>query len=111
MEKKKKKHYIFTDKKNPPRAVMSTILGIISIASIIIVVFLTFRAGGVAKRQYGTSLLLALIFSMIGEVLGVLSKTEKDMFYFFSYLGIVLNLLAIAAISVILYAGAYGSAI
>ena len=107
-EVKKKKNYIFTNKKNPPRAVMSTILGIISIAAIVIVIALTFRADGVAKRQYGTSVLLALIFSMVGVVLGVLSKMEKEMFYFFSYLGIVLNLLAIGAISFILYAGAYG---
>lgn len=107
-EVKKKKHYIFTNKKNPPRAIMSTVLGVISIAAIVIVIVLTFQADGVAKRQYGTSVLLALIFSMVGVVLGVLSKMEKEMFYFFSYLGIVLNLLAIGAISFILYAGAYG---
>lgn len=108
MENKKKRHYIFTDKKNPPRAVMSTILGTISITTIVLVIFLTFQAEGVAKRQYGTSLLLAMIFSLVGVVLGALSKTEKDRFYFFSYLGIILNLLDLAAISVILYAGAYG---
>ena len=53
-------------------------------------------------------MLLALIFSLTGIVLGVLSKLEKDMFYFFSYLGIILNLLAVCAVSFILYAGAYG---
>lgn len=107
-EVKKKKNYIFTNKKNPPRAIMSTILGVISIATIVLVIVLTFHADGVAKRQYGTSVLLALIFSMVGVVIGVLSKLEKEMFYFFSYLGIILNLLAIGAISLILYAGAYG---
>lgn len=87
---------------------MSTILGMISISAIIIVIVLSFQTDGVAKRQYGTSVLLALIFSLTGIVLGVLSKLEKDMFYFFSYLGIILNLLAVCAVSFILYAGAYG---
>lgn len=87
---------------------MSTILGTISVAGIVLVVFLTFQAGGVATRQYGTTLLLCMIFAFIGMILGILSKFEKDMFYFFSYLGIFLNLLALAGISVILYAGAYG---
>ena len=107
-EGKKKKHYIFTNKKNPTRGIMSTILGTISIAAIVIVIVLSFHADGVAKRQYGTTVLLALIFSLTGIVLGVLSKLEKDMFYFFSYLGIILNLLAVCAVSFILYAGAYG---
>lgn len=107
-EGRKKRHYIFTDKKNPPRGIMSTILGIIAITAIGLVIMLTFQAEGAAKRQYGTTVLLALIFSLVGIVLGILSKTEKEMFYFFSYLGIILNFLAICAVSLILYAGAYG---
>lgn len=108
MANKKKKHYIFTDKKNPPRAVMSSILGAISLGAIAVVTTLTFRTQGNAKGGYGASLFLATIFSLVGVVLGALAKTEKDKFYFFCYLGIFLNLLALGAISFILYAGAYG---
>lgn len=104
----KKKHYIFTDKKNPPRAVMSSILGVISLSAIAAVTTLSFQAQGAAKSEYGASLFLAMIFSFVGIVLGVLAKSEKDKFYFFCYLGIFLNLLALCAISFILYAGAYG---
>lgn len=104
----KKKNYIFTNKKNPPRAIMSTILGVISLGTIALVTVLCFQAQGEAKRQYGTSLFLAMIFAFVGVVLGVLAKSEKDKFYFFCYLGILLNLLALFGISFILYAGAYG---
>lgn len=107
-ESRKKRHYIFTDKKNPPIGIMSTILGAISITAIALVIVLTFQAEGVAESRYGTTVLLALIFSLTGIVLGILSKMEKEMFYFFSYLGIILNFLAICAVSFILYAGAYG---
>ncbi len=108
MANNKKKNYIFTNKKNPPRAIMSTILGVISLAAIAIVTILSFRAQGEAKRQYGTSLFLAMIFSLTGVTLGALAKSEKDKFFFFCYLGIFLNLLALFGISFILYAGAYG---
>lgn len=108
MANKKKKHYIFTDKKNPPRAVMSSILGVISLTAIAFVIAMTFRTQGSAKSGYGAGLFLATLFSLAGVVLGVLAKTEKDKFYFFCYLGIFLNLLALGAISFILYAGAYG---
>lgn len=87
---------------------MSTILGTISLGTIVLVTILSFQAGGAAKRQYGTSLFLAMIFSFVGVALGALAKTEKEKFYFFCYLGIILNLLALCAISAILYAGAYG---
>ncbi|MDE7238837.1 MAG: hypothetical protein K2N41_03900 [Lachnospiraceae bacterium] len=104
----KKKNYIFTDKKTPPRSVMYSILGVISLSAIAIVTTLTFQTQGNAKSQYGASLFLSMIFSFIGILLGVLAKAEKDKFYFFCYLGIFLNLLALCAISFILYAGAYG---
>lgn len=87
---------------------MSTILGTISLGTIVLVTILSFHARGAAKRQYGTSLFLAMIFSLVGVALGALAKTEKEKFYFFCYLGIILNLLALFAISAILYAGAYG---
>ena len=87
---------------------MSSILGVISLGAIALVTALSFQAQGNAKREYGASLFLAMIFSLVGVVLGALARSEKDKFYFFCYLGIILNMLALAAISFILYAGAYG---
>jgi hypothetical protein len=43
----------------------------------------------------------------VGIGLGLVSKTERDKFYLFTYVGIFLNVLALAMVSVILYAGAY----
>lgn len=104
----KKKHFIFTNKKNPPRAIMSSILGVIALSAVAIVTVLTFQAKGAAKSGYGAGLFLATVFALVGVVLGALAKSEKDKFYFFCYLGIFLNLLALGTISFILYAGAYG---
>ncbi len=100
--------FIFTNKEYSPKGVMSTILGIIDLAALLYVVYLTYQNGGVALPRYGSSALLITIFSFVGLIIGILSKTEPDRFYLFSYLGILLNIAALGGISFILFAGAYG---
>lgn len=84
---------------------MSTILGIISTISLGIVVYLTYRNGGEATVGYGITGLLATLFSLIGLIIGIITVREKEYFRLFPILGIVLNLLALAGVSLILYAG------
>ena len=79
----------------------------ISIASLGYIIVNSYRNDGQVPLQYGAVAFLTMLFAFAGIVLGVLSKSERDKFYFFSYLGIVLNVLVLAALSVILYAGAY----
>lgn len=86
---------------------MSTILGIISLGTLAYAVVMSYLKAGDIPRQYGAAAMLVMIFAFIGIILGVVSKTERDKFFFFTYLGIVLNVLALAVISIILYAGAY----
>ncbi len=100
-----KKNYIFTNKKYSEKSIMSAILGVISLGALIAAVYCTFLAGGEATIGYGVTGLLAAVFSVIGLLLGILSKLEKDMFYLFSYIGIVTNICAIAAIGYIIYVG------
>lgn len=86
---------------------MATILGVISLSSLVYIIYKSYTNAGKVPLQYGAVAFLTMIFAFAGIVLGVLSKSERDKFYFFSYLGIVLNVLVLAALSVILYAGAY----
>lgn len=84
---------------------MSTILGIISTASLGIVVYLTYLADGEAKVGYGVTGLLATIFSMIGLGLGIVTVRDKTYYRLFPWLGVVLNLVALGSISMMLYLG------
>ena len=97
--------YIFTNKKESKKGIMSAVLGIIALVSLFLAVYETFRK---ALVKYGVAALFALLFALAGIVLGIMSKMEEDRFYLFSYLGIILNLLAIAGIGFIIYAGVYG---
>ena len=103
----KKNSYMFTNKQHTQKGIMSTILGVISLATLVYAVVMSYLKAGDVPRQYGAAALLVTVFAFVGIVLGVVSKTERDKFFFFTYLGIALNVLALAIISVILYAGAY----
>ncbi len=103
-----RRKYIFTNKKESKKGIMSAVLGIIALVSLFLAVYETFRNQGQALVKYGVAALFALLFALAGIVLGIMSKMEEDRFYLFSYLGIILNLLAIAGIGFIIYAGVYG---
>ena len=102
---KKRSGYIFTVRKHPEKGIMSTILGTLSILSVGAAVYLAYRNGGDALPQYGAAVFLVTLFSIAGLVLGILSRIEKDNYYLFPHLGIGLNVLCLARISFILYAG------
>ena len=103
----RKNNIMFTNKKHTERGIMASILGVISLLTLIYSIVTSYRNGGNVPMQYGLAVLLAMIFSFVGIFLGIVSKSERDRYYFFSYMGIVLNVLALAIVSMILYAGAY----
>lgn len=84
---------------------MSTILGIICIASLGIVLYLTYLHDGEATVGYGVTGLLATIFSAVGLVLGILTVRVREYYRLFPCLGIVLNLIVLGSISFMLYFG------
>lgn len=101
----RKKNYIFTNKKHSDKAIMSTILGVISLASLGIVTYLSFRQGGVMYGGYGVTGVLATIYSLIGLILGILTLRDKDIYRIFPVLGTILNVIALGGISFLLYLG------
>ncbi len=103
----KKNSYMFTNKEHSQKGIMSTILGVIALVTLAYTIVMSYFKAGDIPRQYGAAAMLVMIFAFAGIILGLISKTERDRFYLFTYVGIVLNVLALAVISVILYAGAY----
>lgn len=102
-----KNSYMFTNKSHTQKGIMATILGVISLITLVYALVMSYRNAGQIPGQYGAAALLVTIFAFVGVGLGMVSRTERDKFYFFSYLGIFLNVLALMIISAILYAGAY----
>lgn len=101
----KRRNYIFTNKRNSDKAIMGMILGIISNVSLGIVIYMTYLRNGEAQNGYGVTGLLATVFSFIGLILGIVTLRDKNKFQLFPWLAIILNVLALAIISFILYLG------
>lgn len=101
----KRKKYIYTNRKHSQRAIMSTILGIISNVSLGIVIYLTYLRSGNAPIGYGLTGLLAVLFSVVGLILGIVTIQQKDYFRFFPVLGILLNLAALGFVAFLLQLG------
>ncbi len=99
----KRKNYIFTNRRHSNRAIMSTILGLISNISLGIVLYLTYLRDGDAPISYGLTGLLAALFSMAGLILGVLTARDRDNFKLFPVLGTILNLVALGILFFLVY--------
>ena len=104
----RKNSYIFTNKEHPQKGILSSALGLISAVSVVMALYFAYQNGGTAEPRYGVALLLAALFSVAGFILGILSKMEPDKYYFFSYLGLILNALVLIGTGFILFAGVYG---
>ncbi len=92
---RKRERYVFTDKKHPEKGIMSSALGALSLFTIFYSVYLSFLNGGQAQPKYAAAVIFCLIYSVAGLILGIISRTERDIFLFFPKLGIFLNALSI----------------
>ena len=64
------------------KGIMATILGVISLASLVYIIIDSYTRAGEIPLQYGAVAFLTMIFAFVGIVLGVMSKSEKDKFIF-----------------------------
>lgn len=95
--------YVFTDKKHPEKGILSSVLGLISVSTIVYAVYLSYQNGGQAEARYAVAVMICFVYSVAGLVLGILSRMEKDIFRLFPTLGIILNVLSIIWVGLLLY--------
>ena len=102
-----RKGYMFTDRSHSDNGKMSAALGAISFISMCLVIYLSYRWKGAMSPKLGAATLFALLSSIAGETLGVMSRLEKDKFYLFPNIGLVLNSISLLIIICLLYLGIY----
>ena len=90
--------YKFTNKKHPLKAIMSVALALIGIVAVAMTVYSGYLAGGEVAWGHVAAVALSVIMAFTGLILGIMSRLEKDRYYFFPILGIVLNFALFAAI-------------
>ena len=104
---KRRNGYIYTNKKHTGFGIMSTVLGVLANVTLLVSIYLSYKAKGIVPDRYGVAAFLAVIFMVAGMGLGLWSTVEKDKFKLFGVVGIIVNVLAFGVLSLILYAGAY----
>lgn len=86
-----KRKYKFTNKKHSVGGVLSTLMALAAIGMIVVSIVMSFRARGEGGAEVGTLSLMALVFSVFGLVMGLLSYRETDRYYSFSFIGSLMN--------------------
>ena len=95
--------YKFSDKRQSLGGIISTIMGLLALASLIYGVYISIKAQGYAGHKVGSLGLLSLFISVIGTIIGLLSFKEDDKFYTLSKVGSMLcGILAVFMIAVFL---------
>ena len=90
--------YKFSDKRQSLGGIISTIMGLLALASLIYGVYISFKAQGYAGLKVGS-----FFISVIGTIIGLLSFKEDDKFYTLSKVGSMLcGILAVFMIAVFL---------
>lgn len=102
-----KKKYKFTNKTHPPKAVMGSSLGGISLVSLILVLYKTYSLNGDIPSNYGVTGFLIMSFSFSGLLLACHSLNEKECYTRFVWIGIILNSIVFLAIAGIVVMGMY----
>ena len=87
---------MFTDNRHPEKGIMSTVLGVLSVTALALSVYFSYVNGGQAIMRYAAAAFVAAIFSVVGLVIGIMSRFEKDIFKLFPNIGIILNAIAVA---------------
>lgn len=79
--------YKFSNKSQTLGGVISTLVGLGSVACVAGAVYISFKKSGQAGVEVGSLGLLALMLAIIGTVIGLLSFKEDDKFYTLSWAG------------------------
>ena len=100
-------NYKFTDKKHTNASIMSLILGVISLASIVLATFLPYFKNAASTERYGMVCFLSVLMAIAGIVLAIMGKLQKASYSFFSKAGLVINIVVMLIAVSIIYIGAF----
>lgn len=95
----------FTVKETKLPTVFGVILGIISLITVLLLLYLTFRQGGEASISYAFAGLLSSIFSVLGLVLSFLCVNDHYQRHLPGWIGLAVNGVALLSMAGILYLG------
>ena len=107
ISKKARRKIKFSVKETKSATVFGVVLGILSLITVITVVYLTFLANGEATVSYAFAGFLASAFSVTGLVLSILCMNDQYQPHILGWVGLFTNGSALIMMAVILYFGMF----
>ena len=83
----------------------SAAIGVISLLAVCGALLVSYRQQGAVSVRLGAVMLLSVVFSVTGLILGIASNAEPDVLSFFPRAGIVINAVTVVLCGVVIYAG------
>lgn len=103
--KRPKRRTKFTVKETRLTTIFGASLGVISLVTVLLVLYLTFQRGGEATFSYGFAGVLASIFSVTALILSILCLSDDYQPHTLGWLGLITGGIAAASMAGILYLG------
>ena len=105
--KKARRKIKFSVKETKLSTIFGAVLGLISLLTVVGVIYLTFLANGEATVSYAFAGFLASIFSVAGLVLSILCMNDQYQPHTLGWLGLITNGLSLVIMAIILYFGMF----
>lgn len=102
------KKYRFTSNRHSRRGMMAFIFGMISLISFFLAAVISIRSEGGMTDRMGGAGLFALIFGLVGLVLGTMSLQEPDVFPILPRVGFGVSVTAVILWLAVVYIGIVG---
>ena len=99
----RRRKYMFTNKKHPGVAIVSTILGSLSLLGLLYAILGSFLRHGQVEGRFGAGIALCFLYALGGTVTGLLGLRKEDSFHTFSVVGLILNGLSLAVCGFLLW--------
>lgn len=90
-KKQTNKNYKFTDKRHSIEGIISTSLSCIALILFCLGIIISFHNDGKGGIFIGLLGFFAFVISIAGFITGMHSFKNKEVFYLFSYIGVVIN--------------------
>ncbi len=103
--KRPKKKTKFTVKETKEVTVLGAALGVISVVTVILLLYLTFARGGEANLSFAFAGLLASIFAVAGLIISILCLIDHYQEHLVGWIGFAANGIALLSLAGILYLG------
>ena len=97
--------FIFTKRTQSEKGIFATALAIMSLVSIIINIYFSYKNAGDVSVNIGVSGFLALIFALIAFVYSIIGMKEPDSFRLFPILGLVISVIDLSDWGFCIYLG------